>query len=184
MDRITAYIIAALLLCSCGSQSSIRKTDYIQEAAVSEERNVLVRSEGSSISVGVLRDSLNESLVIIEEFDTARPVDPTTGTPPLIRRETSVDRSRIKDVRDVSASVRRNSTEEDISRSDVTVQTLNQDSVMPPITEKGRKGVRPLIKWIALGTAVAAVALLLRWAFKHGSWGVLALFKSIFKKTN
>lgn len=183
MDRIVAYIIAALLSCSCGIRKAVPKTDYRQEEAVRVERNTFVRSEGISFSAGVLRDSLDESLVIVEEYDSTLPVDPSTGTPPLKRREITRDRSRIRDGKTVSTSVQQDTMAEAVSGSGEAVQALSQEQVSSASPKKGRKGMRPLAKWLALGAAAATAVLLLRTAFKHCSGGILTVFKSIFKRT-
>lgn len=101
-------VLSALFLWSCSPVKRATTTD-VQSASQAESQTILRREAETEITATVaVRDSLHvrmdsatdvwtagteEISIRIREYDTDKPVDPATGTPPL-KRETTETRRR------------------------------------------------------------------------------------------
>lgn len=92
--RLVAWLVVILFLSGCGASRHTLKsgthTEVETEQAVqtgTEEKN----AEAVTVKTAVTRDK--EVVTEVTEFDTALPVDPTTGTPPVKRKTIQTQRT-------------------------------------------------------------------------------------------
>lgn len=151
----------SLLLAGCGASRQAAKsaeTIFRDTATVGTAETASGRTEQKRTTAEQERD---EAFVIVTtEYDTSRPVDPTTGTPPVKVRTERLQRTATK-TRQKAAS---ESEETETKRSgQETTGHTEQTAVFETTNRRGLNGVQRILCTIGL-LAIAGIAgwLLLR----------------------
>lgn len=166
MRNITLYFLSFVIcaaVASCGASKKARQSLH-ETSAVTAQADVRAEArqitESASQSVAEASKSESENRRTIDlEFDTTKPVDPATGTPPLKRATvTDTNRNSQKDTRQQTASTAKQQTE-------VTVRDSSQRNIQTEIiaTQETEKKSRSLWwLWLLIGGILAGTVLIWR----------------------
>lgn len=190
MRRVCVILPAlALAVSGCGTSRRLGETVARQseeisvlDGRVSELRSLVGRAERAYSESG------DEILAVREVYDTSRPADSLTGTPPLASRETFRGRSAV--VRSLETGAVAGT---EVSRGTVSTGTAysgREESAVTTVRQAADKRgprrvwtkVRGTLAWTGLAAVAALVAFIIGRVFKRHPKGVWALIKGIFKK--
>lgn len=190
MRRIRVILTALALAVSgcCASrglgETVARQSEEISaiDGRVSELRGLVGRAERAYSESG------DEILAVREVFDTSRPADSLTGTPPLASRETF--RGRSAAVRSLETGAVAGTEVSHGTVSAGSASSGREESAVAPVRQAtDRRGprrvwtkVRGTLAWTGLAAVAALVAFIIGKALKRRPKGVWALIKGIFRK--
>ena len=165
---LALILLSALFLPSCSTQKKIQNTrqeqvsNIEQHTRIEQEQHRTVRTDTAT------ELSADEKVVITtREYDTSRPVDKTTGTPPLLR-ETVQTRERVE-----TAQQTRTEEQADQTATIAEQNTKTQQETILQVETKERQGLNGLQKALCTLGALTVIALL--------AWLGLKLYKRFLK---
>lgn len=185
MRRFCAILpVLALAVPGCASsrgvaESVARQSEEIAvlDGRVSELRSLVGKAERAYSERG------DEIIAVREVFDTSRPADSLTGTPPLASRV--VVRGRSAEARSMETGAVAG-----METSGGTVSSGYEESAVTPVRQASEKRgprrvwvkIRGTLAWTGLATVAVLVAAVIRKALERRPKGVWTLIKGIFKK--
>lgn len=101
---LAAAWLVILLLSGCGASRHLSKSDT--QTAIETEQTAQTGKEEKNSEAMTAKTDMNraeEVVTEVTEFDTALPVDPATGTPPVKRKTTQTKRTATQAQRDITA---------------------------------------------------------------------------------
>lgn len=154
--RHAAIVVLMLLFLSCGTSrrtmksdtDSTRKTTLIIQA----ETDTTV-TEQTTTHAELSKEE--EIVTEVVEFDTSRPVDPATGTPPVKRKTKQTRKATTEVQQDITTDT------EAAGLSTTSIQTTEKEIAVTHSEEKTRKGLNRLQQALCFVGASAIVALVL-----------------------
>lgn len=157
---IPCFLLFAICIAvaSCGASKKARQslhetTAVTEQADVRTEAKQTTESESQTVAEASKSDSEDTRRIELE-FDTEKPVDPATGTPPLKRATvTDTKRNSQKDTRQQTASTAKQQTE-------VTVQDSSQRNVQTEMTatqETEKKSRSLWWLWLIAGATLTGI---------------------------
>ncbi len=190
MRRVCAILpVLALAVSGCCASRGLGETVARQseeisvlDGRVSELRGLVGRAERAYSESG------DEILAVREVFDTSRPADSLTGTPPLASRETFRGRSAV--VRSLETGAVAGTEVSHGTVSAGSASSGREESAVTPVRQAADKRgprrvwtkVRGALAWTGLAAVAALVAFIIERVFKRQPKGVWALIKGIFGK--
>lgn len=168
MRNITLYFLSfaiCIVHVSCGASKKARQSLH-ETTAATEQADVRVEAkqtaESESQTVAEASKSESEDRRTIDlEFDTEKPVDPATGTPPLKRATvTDTKRNSQKDNRQQTATAAKQQTKVAIQDSSQT--NIQTETIATLETEK-----KPRSLWWPWLVAGGAIVGLVVWAWRR-----------------
>lgn len=190
MRRFCAILpVLALVVPGCASsrgvaESVARQSEEIAvlDGRVSELRSLVGKAERAYSERG------DEIIAVREVFDTSRPADSLTGTPPLASRV--VVRGRSAEARSMETGAVAGMETSDGTVSAGSASSGYEESAVTPVRQAGEKRgprrvwvkIRGTLAWTGLATVAVLVAAVIRKALERRPKGVWTLIKGIFKK--
>ncbi len=190
MRRFCAILpVLALAVPGCASsrgvaESVARQSEEIAvlDGRVSELRSLVGKAERAYSERG------DEIIAVREVFDTSRPADSLTGTPPLASRV--VVRGRSAEARSMETGAVAGMETSDGTVSAGSASSVREESAVTPVRQAAGKReprrvwakVRGALAWTGLAAVAALVAFIIGKGLEHRSGGVWALIKGIFRK--
>lgn len=165
MTRLLYIAILAFILAGCGASRRTIKSDIQTAVETVDTLHAETTTERQSQWSTHTEQAKNEEVTTcVTEFDTSLPVNPTTGTPPVLRKTTQTKRAITTARQDVVAEERGAAT------FGVDASTATKEQTATMTEEKSRKG----LNWwqTTLCTiGAAAMLVLVLWVaarrFKH-----------------
>lgn len=168
MRNIIHYFLS-LAICiavvSCGTSKKVRQS-FHETTAATEQADVRAEARqttetGSQIVAEASKSESEDRRTIDLEFDTEKPVDPATGTPPL-KRATVTDskKNSQKDTRQQTASTAKQQTE--VAIQDSTQTNMQTETTATQETEKKSRSLWWL--WLVAGATLVGLAV---WAWRR-----------------
>lgn len=190
MRRFCA-ILPVLVLAVPGCASSRRVAESVArqseeiavlDGRVSELRSLVGKAERAYSERG------DEIIAVREVFDTSRPADSLTGTPPLASRV--VVRGRSAEARSMETGAVAGMETSDGTVSAGSASSGYEESAVTPVRQASEKRgprrvwvkIRGTLAWTGLATVAVLVAAVIRKALERRPKGVWTLIKGIFKK--
>lgn len=190
MRRFCAILpVLALAVPGCASsrrvaESVARQSEEIAvlDGRVSELRSLVGKAERAYSERG------DEIIAVREVFDTSRPADSLTGTPPLASRV--VVRGRSAEARSMETGAVAGMETSDGTVSAGSASSGYEESAVTPVRQASEKRgprrvwvkIRGALAWTGLATVAVLVAAVIRKALERRPKGVWTLIKGIFKK--
>lgn len=190
MRRFCAILpVLALAVPGCASsrgvaESVARQSEEIAvlDGRVSELRSLVGKAERAYSERG------DEIIAVREVFDTSRPADSLTGTPPLASRV--VVRGRSAEARSMETGAVAGMETSDGTVSAGSASSGYEESAVTPVRQASEKRgprrvwvkIRGALAWTGLATVAVLVAAVIRKALERRPKGVWRLIKGIFKK--
>lgn len=190
MRRFCAILpVLALVVPGCASsrgvaESVARQSEEIAvlDGRVSELRSLVGKAERAYSERG------DEIIAVREVFDTSRPADSLTGTPPLASRV--VVRGRSAEARSMETGAVAGMETSDGTVSAGSASSGYEESAVTPVRQASEKRgprrvwvkIRGALAWTGLATVAVLVAAVIRKALERRPKGVWTLIKGIFKK--
>lgn len=190
MRRFCAILpVLALVVPGCASsrgvaESVARQSEEIAvlDGRVSELRSLVGKAERAYSERG------DEIIAVREVFDTSRPADSLTGTPPLASRV--VVRGRSAEARSMETGGVAGMETSDGTVSAGSASSGYEESAVTPVRQASEKRgprrvwvkIRGTLAWTGLATVAVLVAAVIRKALERRPKGVWTLIKGIFKK--
>lgn len=190
MRRFCAILpVLALVVPGCASsrgvaESVARQSEEIAvlDGRVSELRSLVGKAERAYSERG------DEIIAVREVFDTSRPADSLTGTPPLASRV--VVRGRSAEARSMETGAVAGMETSDGTVSAGSASSGYEESAVTPVRQASEKRgprrvwvkIRGILAWTGLATVAVLVAAVIRKALERRPKGVWTLIKGIFKK--
>ena len=190
MRRFCAILpVLALAVLGCASsrgvaESVARQSEEIAvlDGRVSELRSLVGKAERAYSERG------DEIIAVREVFDTSRPADSLTGTPPLASRV--VVRGRSAEARSMETGAVAGMETSDGTVSAGSASSGYEESAVTPVRQASEKRgprrvwvkIRGALAWTGLATVAVLVAAVIRKALERRPKGVWTLIKGIFKK--
>lgn len=190
MRRFCAILpVLVLAVPDCASsrgvaESVARQSEEIAvlDGRVSELRSLVGKAERAYSERG------DEIIAVREVFDTSRPADSLTGTPPLASRV--VVRGRSAEARSMETGAVAGMETSDGTVSAGSASSGYEESAVTPVRQAGEKRgprrvwvkIRGALAWTGLATVAVLVAAVIRKALERRPKGVWTLIKGIFKK--
>lgn len=190
MRRFCAILpVLVLAVPGCASshgvaESVARQSEEIAvlDGRVSELRSLVGKAERAYSERG------DEIIAVREVFDTSRPADSLTGTPPLASRV--VVRGRSAEARSMETGAVAGMETSDGTVSAGSASSGYEESAVTPVRQAGEKRgprrvwvkIRGTLAWTGLATVAVLVAAVIRKALERRPKGVWTLIKGIFKK--
>lgn len=190
MRRFCAILpVLALAVPGCASsrgvaESVARQSEEIAvlDGRVSELRSLVGKAERAYSERG------DEIIAVREVFDTSRPADSLTGTPPLASRV--VVRGRSAEARSMETGAVAGMETSDGTVSAGSASSGYEESAVTPVRQASEKRdprrvwvkIRGTLAWTGLATVAVLVAAVIRKALERRPKGVWTLIKGIFKK--
>lgn len=190
MRRFCAILpVLALVVPGCASsrgvaESVARQSEEIAvlDGRVSELRSLVGKAERAYSERG------DEIIAVREVFDTSRPADSLTGTPPLASRV--VVRGRSAEARSMETGAVAGMETSDGTVSAGSASSGYEESAVTPVRQASEKRgprrvwvkIRGTLAWTGLATVAVLVAAVIRKALERRPKGVWTLIKGIFKK--
>lgn len=164
---IPCFLLFAIciVVSSCGASKKARQslhetTAATEQADVRTEATQTIESESQTAAEASKSESEDTRRIDLE-FDTTKPVDPATGTPPLKRATvTDTKRNSQKDTRQQTATAVKQQTE-------VAIQDSSQRNIQTEIiaTQETKKKSRSLWwLWLVAGASLTGLAV---WALRR-----------------
>ncbi len=190
MRRVCAILpVLVLAVSGCGTSRGLggtvaRRSEEIAvlDGRVSELRSLVGRAERAYSERG------DEIIAVREVFDTSRPADSLTGTPPLASRVTV--RGRSAEVRSMETGAVAGMETSDGTVSAGSASSVREESAVTPVRQAaGKRGlrmvwvkIRGVLAWTGLAAVAALVAFIIGKGLERRPKGVRALIKGIFRK--
>lgn len=190
MRRFCAILpVLALAVPGCASsrgvaESVARQSEEIAvlDGRVSELRSLVGKAERAYSERG------DEIIAVREVFDTSRPADSLTGTPPLASRV--VVRGRSAEARSMETGAAAGMDTSGGTVSAGSASSVREESAVTPVRQAaGKRGlrrvwakVRGALAWTGLAAVAALVAFIIGKGLERRPKGVRALIKGIFRK--
>lgn len=190
MRRFCAILpVLALAVPGCASsrgvaESVARQSEEIAvlDGRVSELRSLVGKAERAYSERG------DEIIAVREVFDTSRPADSLTGTPPLASRV--VVRGRSAEARSMETGAVAGMDTSGGTVSAGSASSVREESAVTPVRQAaGKRGlrrvwakVRGALAWTGLAAVAALVAFIIGKGLERRPKGVRALIKGIFRK--
>lgn len=190
MRRFCAILpVLVLAVPGCASSSGVaesvaRQSEEIAvlDGRVSELRSLVGKAERAYSERG------DEIIAVREVFDTSRPADSLTGTPPLASRV--VVRGRSAEARSMETGAVAGMETSDGTVSAGSASSGYEESAVTPVRQASEKRgprrvwvkIRGTLAWTGLATVAVLVAAVIRKALERRPKGVWTLIKGIFKK--
>lgn len=166
------------------AESVARQSEEIAvlDGRVSELRSLVGKAERAYSERG------DEIIAVREVFDTSRPADSLTGTPPLASRV--VVRGRSAEARSMETGAVAGMEASDGTVSAGSASSGYEESAVTPVRQASEKRgplrvwvkIRGALAWTGLATVAVLVAAVIRKALERRPKGVWTLIKGIFKK--
>lgn len=188
MKRILPILLLSLAIIGCSpvkrmqrtqeqsTATSQQATDIDQTAKASSSAQATETERRDSTGVREAEKSTNNVKVkVTEEFDTDKPVDPATGTPPLKNRTTEIEGSSesIKAREEATENTERqtDAASEYQEQTDTSIRhqesEQSESSATSEVTEKS--GLSPLRKWLGGVLAGAILTIIIYLIIKNKS---------------
>ncbi|SEA70505.1 hypothetical protein SAMN05444145_105235 [Alistipes timonensis JC136] len=152
MRRATSIVLILLVLSGCGASRKTMKSDTetVREAAaaVHAEADTTV-TEQTTTHAELSKDE--EIITEVTEFDTSRPVDPATGTPPVKRKTKQVRRAATQAQQVTTANT------EAVGSSTMSADAAEKENTATHSEEKARRGLN---WWQTALCAIGVIAIL------------------------
>lgn len=161
MRNITLYFLSfaiCIVHVSCGASKKARQsfhetTAATEQADVRAEAKQVTESESQTVAEASKSESEDRRTIDLE-FDTEKPVDPATGTPPLKRATvTDTKRKSQKDTRQQTTTAAKKQTE--IAIQDSSQMNMQTETTATQETEKKPRSL--WWPWLVAGCALVGV---------------------------
>lgn len=168
MKNIIHYFLS-LAICiavvSCGTSKKARQslhetTAETTQADVRAEARQTTETESQTVAEASKSESEDTRRIDLE-FDTTKPVDPATGTPPLKRMTvTDSEKNSKNDTRKQTASTAKQQT--DVTIQDSSQRNIQTETIATQETEKKARSLWWL--WLIAGATLVGLAV---WAWRR-----------------
>lgn len=164
--RHAVIVVLMLLFLSCGASRRTMKSDTDstrKTTVIVHAKTDTTVTEQTTTHAELSKEE--EIVTEVVEFDTARPVDPATGTPPVKRKTKQTRKATTEVQQDITTGT------EAAVLSTTSVQTAEKEIAVAHSEEKTRMGLNRLQQALCFVGASAIVALVLwlagRWLMRR-----------------
>lgn len=140
--RLIYFILLLTVLVGCSSKKKLsirteQNTERFEQKDVQEHKTVSWDSAGQRVTeIGKIREAESEYEITTKtiEYDSSKPVNPTTGRPPVLRETESTIKTKKKNKEDITGKQMERG-----NVSDLTDKKRSDNSQSYGITEKSEK---------------------------------------------
>lgn len=156
MKRIVRVVLCLALLTGCGATRRTMKSDTETNRETAAAAHAEQESNVMETTATLTEQSRDEEITtVVVEYDTSRPVDSTTGTPPVQRT--------IRQTRRTTATARQDAKTDTEATAKVTADTAagEKEQTTVQAEEESRRGLNGLQQVLCFVGVTAIVALVL-----------------------
>lgn len=163
MKKILFLTISLLLAGCCASRQTAKSVETISRDTATTESTATTTNRTEQTQTAAEQERDEEVITVTTIYDTSKPVDPATGTPPVKAHTTQLRRNTTKARQEVKIE----SQETEIQTADKeTTEHAERDAAVETTSRRGMNGTQRLLCTIGLFTFAGIAGWLLWRRFK------------------